>query len=121
MRPVRVLVGSLPAPLRNALVEAMSSLADLEVVDVAAQPTTILAAAGTVRADVVVLAAVDGGLPGVASHLLDQYPDLWLVAVTADGQRALVAAKRPQVEEVAVPSLAELVRTIRSAGEQPAP
>jgi hypothetical protein len=32
------------------------------------------------------LAMVDCGLPGIASHLLDQYPHVRVVAVDSDGQ-----------------------------------
>jgi DNA-binding transcriptional LysR family regulator len=103
MRPVRVLFGALPAALHTALSEAIRSQQDIEV--------------GTLRADVVVVATVGCVLPGIASHLLDQYPHLRVVAVTSDGRRALVSVMRPYVEHIAVPSPADLVRAMRSLGE----
>ena len=56
-------------------------------------------------------------LPGIASHLLDQYPHLRVVAVTSDGRQVLVSVMRPYVEHIAVPSPADLVRAMRSLGE----
>lgn len=119
MRPVRVLFGVLPAPLRTALSEVIHSQADIEVVGVASQPTSLLLAAGRLRADIVVLAMVDSGLPGIASHLLDQYPQIRVVAVAADGRQALVTLMRPQVEHIAVSSPADLVGAIRSLNDRP--
>jgi len=118
MCPVRVLFGALPATLHATLSEAIRSQADIEVVGVASQPTTLLVAAGTLRADIVVVAMVDCGLPGIASHLLDQYPQIWVVAVASDGRQAVVSAMRPHVEHIAGPSPTDLVRAMRSLGER---
>jgi DNA-binding NarL/FixJ family response regulator len=118
MRPVRVLLGSLPARLRDDLSQAISSEPDLDVVGVVSRPTTLLLAAGRLRADVVVVAMFDQGFPGIASHLLDQYPQIWVVAVTIDGRQALAATTRPHTEQIALTSLADLVRTIRSLGDE---
>src|SRR3954470_24321482 len=118
MRPVRVLLGSLPARLRADLSKAIRSEPDLDVVGVVSQPTTLLLAAGRLRADVVVVAMPDQGLPGIASHLLDQCPQIWVVAVTIDGRQALVSTTRPHTEQVTVTSLADLVRRIRSLRDE---
>jgi len=117
MRPVRVLFGALPTALHTALSEAIGSQRDIEVVGVASRPTLLLLEAETLRADVVVVAAVGHVLPGIASHLLDQYPHLRVMAVTSDGRQALVSEMRPHVEHIAVSSAADLVRAMRALGE----
>jgi DNA-binding NarL/FixJ family response regulator len=118
MRPVRVLFGAMPTPLHAALSEVIRGQTDVEVVGVASRPASLLVAAGTLAADVVVVATVDGGLPGIASHLFDQYPQIWIVAVAPDGQHALVCAMRQYLEHIAFSTPADLVTAIGSWGDQ---
>ena len=117
MHPVRVLFGALPETVYAAFVEAISSQQDMAVVGVVSRPTSLLVEAGRLAADIVVVATVDQALPGVASHLLDQYPHITVVAVTADVRQAQVCVLRPYVEHIAVASPADLVRAMRSPGE----
>jgi len=72
------------------------------------------------RADVVVVATVDGALPGVATHLMDQYPNIRVVAVAPEGGRALTYALQPQVHSLLGSSLADLAKQIRAACEEDA-
>jgi DNA-binding NarL/FixJ family response regulator len=113
---VRVLLGGLPTSLHRAVSGAIRSQIDIEVVGVAIQPTALLLAAGELRPDVVVVGMVGGGLPGIASHLLDQYPHITVLAIAPDGRQGLIYALRPQVERIDTSSTAELLRTIRAAG-----
>ena len=113
MLPVRVLLGELPSSLQSAITQVIQSHVDVEVVGVVTQPTELLLAAGPLHADVVLLEMVDGGLPGVASHLLDQYPDIKVMAIAPDGSHALSYALRPQVARLRVASAEELVKMIR--------
>ena len=114
---VRVLLGCLPTSLQGAVSAAVRSQIDIEVVGVAIQPTALLLAAGELRPDVVVVGMDCGGLPGVASHLVDQYPDLTVLAVSPDGRHALGYAVHERVERVDTSSPAELVHAIRFAGQ----
>jgi DNA-binding NarL/FixJ family response regulator len=113
MRPLRVLFGAVPAGLLAAFREAIGPPTDVEVVGVVERPTALLAEAGALRADVVVVAWLGRDVPGITSHLLDQYPHIRVVAVRPDGRRAVVSTMRPHVEHLAVPSPAELVRLLR--------
>lgn len=115
MRSVRVLVGALPEGLRQVVDEVVVREPDIDVVGVAGSPSGLLRAAGTLRADVVVVAAVDGALPGVATHLLDQFPDIRVVAVAPEARAALMYAMRPRLDEFYGSSPAELANTIRAA------
>ena len=115
MHPVRVLVGSLPHGLQDTVNKVLVGMPDIEATVVATNPSGLLRAAGTLRADVVVVAAVDGDLPGLATHLVDQYPDIRVVAVTPEGRTALTYALQPRVDRYAGPNFAELARTMRAA------
>jgi DNA-binding NarL/FixJ family response regulator len=116
VRPVRVLLGDLPTLLHNTVSGAIRSHVELEVVGVAIQPTALLLAAGALRPDVVVLAMVGGGLPGVATHLLDQYPQLRVLAIAPDARHGILCALRPHADRVETSSMADLVDAIRAAG-----
>jgi len=112
--PIRVLLGALPPAVRNAVSEAVGSRADVEVVGAADRPAELLRAAGALDADVVVVATVAGELPGVATHLVDQYPDIRVLAVTGAGT-ALSYRLRPQLDEVSCATPDELAAAIRAA------
>ncbi|MEV0429647.1 hypothetical protein [Micromonospora sp. NPDC050495] len=102
--------------VRDAVLRAVEEQADLEVVGVAADPWELLQAAGAQAADVVVVPAPAGGLPGVATHLLDQYPGIRVLAVTGAGT-AVSYRLRPQLVEVAWATPAELAAAIRADDE----
>jgi hypothetical protein len=110
---VRILLGALPVRLHSALLEYVRSRNEVEVVGVAAQSADLLLAAGALQVDVVVVAQAGAGLPGIATHLLDQYPSVKVLAVAQDGREALLYSLRPELVRVPTPSLEELVTTIR--------
>jgi len=112
---VRVLFGALPESLRDALVEVISQESDIELLGVCDGTSLLLSMAGELRADVVVLGAADGGLPGVATHLVDQYPDIRVVAVAPEGRAALVYGLQPRIDTFSGSSPAELAKPIRAA------
>lgn len=118
MPTVRILLGALPTSLQSAVAEVIRSHHDLEVVGAVPQPSELLLAAGLLRADVVVVGAAGDGLPGVATHLLDQYPHIKVVAVAPEGRQILVCALRPHITRLPVSpeySVEVLVDAIRSA------
>jgi len=119
---VRVLVGVLPEGIRDAVHAVITGDSDIDMVGFAATPSRLLRAAGTLRADVVVIATVDGGLPGVATHLVDQYPDIRVVAIAPEGRTALTYALRPRIDSFSGSSVAELAEAIRApCRERPQP
>jgi threonine dehydratase len=117
---VRVLIGALPAPLQEAVSAVVARDPHIELVGLAATPSELLAAAGELDAEVVVVATVDSALPGVATHLLDQYPDIRVVAVAPEGSAALVYSLQPHTDRFSGSSVAGLAESIRAAWHQPA-
>lgn len=120
MQSVRVLLGVLPDGVRAAVTEVVVAEPDIDVVGFAATPVGLLCGAGRLGADVVLLATVDGGLPGVATHLLDQYPHIRVVAVAPEARSALIYALRPGLDTVSGSSPAELTAALRAACHQAA-
>jgi DNA-binding NarL/FixJ family response regulator len=88
----------------------------IEVVGAATHPTELLLAAGSLDVDVVVVGAPPSGEPpGIASHLLDQYPHLRVLAVASDGRQVLLCDLQSRVVRIPIASPQELARTIGTA------
>ncbi|MEU4217132.1 hypothetical protein [Actinoplanes sp. NPDC026623] len=104
----------MPTTVRKTVSDTTDRQADVEVVGFFTRPSELLHAAGDLRADVVVVAAVDGELPGIATHLLDQYPDLWVLAVTSEARTALIYTARPRVERIAGATPDDLAAALRA-------
>jgi DNA-binding NarL/FixJ family response regulator len=104
----------LPEGIHDAVNEVIVRDPDIDLVGFAATPSGLLRAAGALHADVVVVATVDGAMPGVATHLLDQYPDIQVIAVAPEGRTALTCALRPRIDSFSGSSLAELAEAIRA-------
>jgi DNA-binding NarL/FixJ family response regulator len=114
---LRILLGELPTVVRGTLNAAIRAQSGIEVVGDARGPTELLLAAGRLRPDAFIIGASGGELPGIATHLLDQYPTTTVVAVAPDGCRALLYALRPRLDRIECSSLDELVRQVRDACE----
>jgi hypothetical protein len=95
------------------VVAAIDAHAGFELAGIVYRPSELLSAAE--RADVAVVAAEDGAVPGIASHLLDQYPDLTVLALLPDDRGVLLHALRPQTVELAGIGPAALATAITAA------
>jgi DNA-binding NarL/FixJ family response regulator len=115
LAPIRILLGALPAPLQGALEPILATQADMEVVGAVTVPVEVLLAAGQTAAHVVLLGLEGRELPGIASHLLDEYPSIKVLAVAADGRRALLYELQPRLVAIGEASPATLVEAIRMA------
>jgi DNA-binding NarL/FixJ family response regulator len=109
-----VLLAQLPPVVREILEGVFADQADIRVVGAVNGPVELLVAAGQTEADVVILEMDDTELPGVASHLLDQYPRLKILTVTADGRRMFLYQLRPQLVSLGEMEPHRLLQTIRT-------
>ena len=112
--PIRVLLADLPQVVYNAVHYALSRQLDMIVTSVS-NNMEILLAAGETQADVVVLAMKNARLPGIATHLLQEYPNLKILAVSADGRNAFFCELRPQLAPIDTISWDTLPDVIRAA------
>jgi DNA-binding NarL/FixJ family response regulator len=115
MAPIRILLAQLQGMLRDVVLQLLDGQADMTVVDDVDDPIDTLLAAGRTHADVVVLGMEDDELPGVASHLLDEYPHLKVLAITPDGRRAFLYELRPELVALGEASPDLLLQAIRAA------
>jgi DNA-binding NarL/FixJ family response regulator len=112
--PIRVLLADLPQVVHNAVHYALSRQLDMIVTSVS-NNMEILLAAGETQADVVVLVMKNARLPGIATHLLQEYPNLKILAVSANGRNAFFCGLRPQLAPIDMISWDTLPDVIRAA------
>jgi DNA-binding NarL/FixJ family response regulator len=80
---VKVLLANGPEALPTGLAMLLQQQSDIEVVGTVLDPVNLLVAVGDTQADVVVMALPDSGeMPGICSHLLHEYPQLLILALS---------------------------------------
>ena len=116
MSSTRILLAELSSALRQALVPVLADHIDIDVelVGDVSGAIEMLLAVGETRADVVVLGMPGLELPGIAGQLLDEYPQLTVLAVNLNRQRAPLNEPRPQLLLVGEVSAEGLLEAIRS-------
>lgn len=112
--PIRILLAQLPHVLQETLGNALSQQADMVVARTGNYVEVLLAVRET-QADVVVIGMEDTEPPGIASHLLEEYPSLRIIVVDIDDQRAFRYELRPALVLIGEASSTQLPRIIRNA------
>jgi hypothetical protein len=118
--PTRILVVSRPTRLRTAVHDAVKGEPDLEVLDVADGDLELLLRVGESGADLVVVAMTGRTLPPLAERLLDEYPQIGVLAVDLDRAEGLLHRMRPDttlIQDIAADGLTTILR--RAGGRVP--
>jgi hypothetical protein len=133
---VKVLIADRPAALGTGLATLFQQQSDIEVVGTILDPMELpvavgdtpqgdmtrldtwaielLAAVGDTQADVVVVTLPDSGeMPGICSHLLYEYPQLLILALSSARTRACVYRQTITVEPLADLSDAGILTAVR--------
>jgi DNA-binding NarL/FixJ family response regulator len=99
---VKVLLANGPEALPIGLATLLQQQSDIEVVGTVLDPVELLVAVGDTQADVVVVTLPDSGeMPGICSHLLHEYPQLLILALSSARTRACVYRQAITVEPLA--------------------
>jgi DNA-binding NarL/FixJ family response regulator len=99
---VKVLLANRPEALRISLATLLQQQSDIEVVDTVLDLIELLIAVEDTQADVVVVTLPDSGeIPGICSHLLYEYPQLLILALSSARTRACVYRQAITVEPLA--------------------
>jgi DNA-binding NarL/FixJ family response regulator len=115
VEPVRILLAKLPAALREVVVRALADQTDLRVVGEVDDPVETLLYVGEIQADVVIVGMHDDELPGVASHLVNEYPSITVLAVSSDSRQAFLYELRPTLTPIGAVSRETLLGAIRAS------
>lgn len=111
---VKVLLANAPEALPTDLATLLQQQSDIEVVGTVLDPVDLLVAVGDTQADVVVMPLPDSGeMPGVCSHLLHEYPQLLILALSPARTRACVYRQAITVEPLADISDEGILRAVR--------
>jgi DNA-binding NarL/FixJ family response regulator len=114
--PVRVLLANRPRVLRTRLAKLLQLQSDIEVVGTVLDPIELLSAVEDTQADVVVVTLPDSGeMPGICSHLLYEYPQLLILALSSTHTRACVYRQVITVEQLSGTSDQEILTAVRKA------
>lgn len=76
--------------LRESLETFLADQSDIEIELVEPEPVAILAAVERTGADAVVLTMPESGEPGLTDHLLYEYPDLLVIALSPSEENGFV-------------------------------
>jgi DNA-binding NarL/FixJ family response regulator len=99
---VKVLLANGPEALPIGLATLLQQQSDIEVVGTVLDPVELLVAVGDTQAEVVVVTLPDSGeMPGICSHLLHEYPQLLILALSSARTRACVYRQAITVEPLA--------------------
>lgn len=111
---VKVLLANGPEALPIGLATLLQQQSDIEVVGTVLDPVELLVAVGDTQADVAVVTLPDSGeMPGICSHLLHEYPQLLILALSSARTRACVYRQAITVEPLADISDEGILTTVR--------
>jgi DNA-binding NarL/FixJ family response regulator len=115
-RRVRILLADIPYALRIFLEEILQRHTDVEVAGTVSDPVELLIAVEDTQADVVVVTLPNSGeMPGICSHLFNEYPQLLILALLPDRTRAWIYQQVTAVEQLINTSEEEILKAIRKA------
>ena len=113
---VRVLLANRPRALRARLAKLLQRQSDIEVVGTVLDPIELLVAVEDTQADVVVVTLPDSGeIPGICSHLLHEYPQLLILALSLACTGACVYRQTITVEQLSDTSDEGILTAVRKA------
>ncbi len=120
MDNVRVLLANSPRMLRESLRGMLDREIDIDVTTAPPDPIELLAAVDHTEADVVFVTLPESGAdPGICSHLLAQYPELLVIALSPVDGRAVVFKQVITREELTPVAEDSLLQAIRRRRQQP--
>jgi DNA-binding NarL/FixJ family response regulator len=115
-RRVKVLLADIPHPFRATLEELLRHHSDVEVVGSVIGLVELLITVEDTQADVVVTTLPDSGeMPGICSHLLVEYPQLLILALSLGRTKACIYQQAIVVESLVDISEEEILKAIRKA------
>lgn len=105
--------------LRDIFESTVDEQNDMKVVDILDSPRKLLQAAQQKRADVAIVGLEGAEVPHIWRDLLNKCPQMKVLAVAADGSRALLYELRPHKIPIGEASPDQLLDAIRDAVRKP--
>jgi chemotaxis response regulator CheB len=115
MRKIRFLLANHPRMLRLLMREMIERQPDMEVVGEALDPLNVTSAAQETEADIVVVAVNNDESQELRRRLLEQCPNIVILALSWSGNTAFIEQLRPQRRDMVDPSEATIIGALRRA------
>jgi len=116
VKKIRALLANYPMMIPDAVRVLMAKQEGVEIVGEVRGPMKVLQETGRVCADtVVMITEEDIVVPALCSQLLAVYPDLTIIMITTEGDRASTLQLRSHRKNFYVQELGDAVNTIRAA------
>lgn len=116
-RAVKVLMANQPESARTFLEKLLIEQEDVRVVEAVLEPIELLIAVEDSQADIVVVTLPESGnIPGICSHLLYQYPELLILALSSDCQQLRMyrlVIEETQIDVVSSDNILSVVRQVK--------
>lgn len=114
--PVSVLLAVKSHATRDYLSALIQNHKDILIVGDVVQPLEILVTVAESKAQVVVLELPDGAQdPGICSHLLGEFPDLLILALSTNREKAILYRQKIVKKQLNRPSDRQILSAIRRA------
>ena len=119
MKRTKVLLAVESPILRELLGENIGKEPDLEVVDESVDPVDLLVAVGRTEADVVIQTwPASGEMPNILTHLFVEYPELLVIGLPDDSDRAVICHQTITKTEFPTVGLQDILSQIRPRAAQ---
>ena len=116
MERTQILLGEMAPSLCQQLRHVIAAQSDLEIVGAPnRRGMELLVEVRTSRPEASIIGARNGAIPGECTHLLNEFPNLKILAVPSDKRPAVLHELREQVTSVSHVSPENLIAVIRSA------
>src|SRR5689334_2902323 len=112
--PIRAVLAGLPPPLRGELERDLARDPDLTVTSVG-DHLEVLLAVGEAQADVVILEMPEDDLPGIVTHLVEEYSRLRILTISPGARGVRVYELVRQLMPIGEVPLGRLSEVIRAA------
>ena len=119
MKRTKILLAVESPILRELLGENIGKEPDFELVDESVDPVDLLVTVGRTEADVIIQTwPASGEMPNILTHLFVEYPELLVIGLPDDSDRAVVCRQTITQTEFPMVGLRELLSQIRPLAAQ---
>jgi DNA-binding NarL/FixJ family response regulator len=113
---INILMMNVPDEIRTALKELIQSQGNMKMVGEASDPIHLLLTVNDTQADVVIMGDTPSDrVPGICTHLLAEYPDLLVLTLSTQQQRAFLYQRKITRDELLDASPEGLITKISEA------
>ncbi len=116
MRKIQVVLAVAPRMLREPLRMLLEGESDFQIADEVLDPVDLLMAVKDTEANVVIMTVPDAeAIPSICTHLLTEFPDLLVIAISSKANQAFTYRSRIDCKPLSGLMFEDVVTAIRSA------